>query len=186
MTGSRARLARETTGWTRRSARSPSPPPHHPAAGGPLGALRDEIVGCFDVTDCGDLLMIGRFVDAREDSAIGTFTTREAAEEFVGDDPFLHGVIRNWTVRDWNEGVVPEQRSSGRWVIRRRPSDLQAARLASGRAALPSGPVFAKQRASGAAGNGSYSLVMALPAGLPVVCAPAAPDESAVLYRSPK
>jgi hypothetical protein len=56
VTGSRERLARETTRWTRRSARSSS----YPAVGGPLGALRDEIVGCFDVTDCGELLMIER------------------------------------------------------------------------------------------------------------------------------
>jgi hypothetical protein len=98
---------------------------------------RSELSGTrSSVTDYGDLLMIGRFVDAREDSAMGIFTTREAAEEFVGDDPFLHGVIRKWTVRDWNEGIVPEQRSSERWVIRRRSSDLQAACLASGRAAL--------------------------------------------------
>jgi hypothetical protein len=53
---------------------------------------------------------------------MGIFTTREAAKEFVGGDPFvLHEVVRNWTVRNWNEAVVPEQRSLGRWVIRRRP-----------------------------------------------------------------
>jgi hypothetical protein len=97
-------------------------PPRHPAAGGPFGALRDEIVGCFDVTDCGELLMIERFAEAWEDGAMGIFTTREAAEEFVGGDPFvLHGVVRNWTVRNWNEAVVPEQPSLGRWVICRRP-----------------------------------------------------------------
>jgi hypothetical protein len=39
--------------------------------------------------------MIERFAEAREDSAMGIFTTREAAEEFVGGDPFiLHGVVR--------------------------------------------------------------------------------------------
>ncbi len=38
------------------------------------------------------------------------FTTREAAEEFVRGDPFvLHGVIRAWTVREWNEALVPER-----------------------------------------------------------------------------
>ena len=38
------------------------------------------------------------------------FTTREAAEEFVRGDPFvLHGVIRNWTIREWNEALVPER-----------------------------------------------------------------------------
>ncbi len=43
---------------------------------------------------------------------MGTFTTRAAAEEFVRGDPFvLHGVVRNWTIREWNEALVPEQSS---------------------------------------------------------------------------
>ena len=41
----------------------------------------------------GELLMIGPFANAQEDGAMGIFTTREAAEEFVRGDPFvLHGV----------------------------------------------------------------------------------------------
>jgi uncharacterized protein YciI len=37
------------------------------------------------------------------------FTTREAAEEFVRGDPFvLHGVVGSWTIREWNEALVPE------------------------------------------------------------------------------
>ena len=37
------------------------------------------------------------------------FTTREAAEEFVRSDPFvLDGVVRSWTIREWNEALVPE------------------------------------------------------------------------------
>ena len=52
--------------------------------------------------------MIGPFANALEDGAMGIFTTREAAEEFVRGDPFvLHGVIRNWTIREWNEALVP-------------------------------------------------------------------------------
>jgi uncharacterized protein len=59
--------------------------------------------------DRGDLLMIGPFANAQEDGAMGIFTTREAAEEFVRGDPFvLHGVVRNWTIREWNEALVPE------------------------------------------------------------------------------
>jgi len=39
--------------------------------------------------------MIGPFANALEDGAMGIFTTREAAEEFVRGDPFvLHGVVR--------------------------------------------------------------------------------------------
>ena len=52
--------------------------------------------------------MIGPFANALEDGAMGIFTTREAAEEFVRGDPFvLHGVVRNWTIREWNEALVP-------------------------------------------------------------------------------
>ena len=58
----------------------------------------------------GELLMIGPFANALEDGAMGIFTTREAAEEFVRGDPFvLHGVVRNWTIRDWNEALVPDR-----------------------------------------------------------------------------
>jgi uncharacterized protein len=35
---------------------------------------------------------------------MGIFTTREAAEEFARDDPFvLGGVVSAWEVREWNE-----------------------------------------------------------------------------------
>jgi uncharacterized protein YciI len=35
---------------------------------------------------------------------MGIFTTRDAAEEFVNGDPFLiHGVIRSWQIKEWNE-----------------------------------------------------------------------------------
>jgi uncharacterized protein len=62
-----------------------------------------------EFADRGELLMIGPFVNAQEDGAMGIFTTREAAEEFVRGDPFvLHGVVRNWTIRDWNEALVPD------------------------------------------------------------------------------
>ena len=57
----------------------------------------------------GELLMIGPFANAQEDGAMGIFTTREAAEEFVRGDPFvLNGIVRNWVIRDWIEALVPE------------------------------------------------------------------------------
>ena len=57
----------------------------------------------------GELLMIGPFANAQEEGSIGIFTTRQAAEEFVRGDPFvLHGVVRNWYIRDWMEALVPE------------------------------------------------------------------------------
>ncbi len=52
----------------------------------------------------GDLLMIGIFADPQHDGAMGIFPTREAAEEFIRGDPFVvHGVVRAWHIREWNE-----------------------------------------------------------------------------------
>ncbi len=52
------------------------------------------------------LLMIGPFADPR-DGAMAIFTSREAAEEFARDDPFvLNGVVTAWSVREWNEAIV--------------------------------------------------------------------------------
>jgi len=59
--------------------------------------------------DRGELLMIGPFANAQEDGSMGIFASREAAEEFVRDDPFvLNGVVRKWTILDWNEALVPD------------------------------------------------------------------------------
>ena len=56
----------------------------------------------------GDLLMIGTFADPQQDGAMGIFPTREAAEEFVREDPFVvHGVVRAWHIREWNEVLAP-------------------------------------------------------------------------------
>jgi uncharacterized protein YciI len=55
----------------------------------------------------GTLLMVGPFMDAPAGSAMGVFTTREAAEAFVAADPFVqHGVVARWRVREWNEVLV--------------------------------------------------------------------------------
>jgi uncharacterized protein YciI len=36
------------------------------------------------------------------------FTSREAAEEFAKDDPFvLNNVVRTWHIREWNEVLAP-------------------------------------------------------------------------------
>jgi uncharacterized protein YciI len=51
----------------------------------------------------GTLLMIGTFGNPAE-GAMGVFTTREAAEEFVKGDPFiLNGVVTEWRLSGWNE-----------------------------------------------------------------------------------
>ena len=56
----------------------------------------------------GELLMVGPFGDPQAEGSMAVFTTREAAEEFVADDPFVvNGVVRSWQIRDWNEALVP-------------------------------------------------------------------------------
>ena len=52
----------------------------------------------------GVLLMAGPLDEPMNGDALAVFTTREAAEEFAGGDPFVeHGVVERWTVRPWNE-----------------------------------------------------------------------------------
>jgi uncharacterized protein YciI len=52
----------------------------------------------------GELLMIGPFSDVSGSMAI--FTSREAAEEFVKGDPFVvHGVVRSWQIKEWDEAL---------------------------------------------------------------------------------
>jgi hypothetical protein len=52
--------------------------------------------------------MVGTFADPVKDGSMAIFSTREAADEFVKDDPFvLNGVVRNVTIKEWNETLVP-------------------------------------------------------------------------------
>ncbi len=54
----------------------------------------------------GLLLMVGVFANPME-GAMGIFSSREAAEEFIHGDPFvIQGVVAKWTLRDWNEALV--------------------------------------------------------------------------------
>jgi uncharacterized protein YciI len=58
----------------------------------------------------GVLLMAGPVMgeDGKPEGALGIFTTREAAEEFVRGDPFvLNGVAARWSLRDWREVLAP-------------------------------------------------------------------------------
>jgi len=51
----------------------------------------------------GDLLLIGTFADPVADGSMGIFRSREAAERFVANDPFiLEGVVARWRILDWN------------------------------------------------------------------------------------
>jgi uncharacterized protein YciI len=52
----------------------------------------------------GDILMVGTFGDPQREGSMSIFPTREAAEAFVAGDPFvLHGLIRRWELRRWDE-----------------------------------------------------------------------------------
>ena len=77
MTGSRARLARDTTGWTRRSRTLAEPRRRAILKLVAHSELSETSRRLFRlrVTDRGELLMIGRFADAQEDGAMGIFTT---------------------------------------------------------------------------------------------------------------
>ncbi len=51
----------------------------------------------------GILLMAGPLGNPPE-GAMGVFTTKEAAEEFIKDDPFVvNGVVKSWRIVEWNE-----------------------------------------------------------------------------------
>jgi len=56
----------------------------------------------------GTLVMVGAFGQPQEEGSMAIFTTREAAEEFVRDDPFvLNGVVSGWQIREWHEILSP-------------------------------------------------------------------------------
>jgi len=51
----------------------------------------------------GQLLHVGPFAD-RNRGAMGIFTSLEACEEFMREDPFLlHGVVARHEVLEWND-----------------------------------------------------------------------------------
>jgi uncharacterized protein YciI len=54
----------------------------------------------------GEVIGIGPFADRGGNLAI--FRTREAAERFTREDPFiLEGLIKSFVVRDWNDAMIP-------------------------------------------------------------------------------
>jgi uncharacterized protein len=69
-------------------------PAHFPAHRERLGAFRAR----------GTLLAVGTFGNPQDEGSMAIFGSREAAEEFAREDPFvLGGVVRSWHVREWNE-----------------------------------------------------------------------------------
>jgi uncharacterized protein YciI len=56
----------------------------------------------------GSLLAYGPFGDPQAQGSMAIFTSREAAEEFVREDPFvLNGVVSGWQIREWDEAFLP-------------------------------------------------------------------------------
>jgi uncharacterized protein YciI len=71
---------------------------HYPAHRARLDAFHER----------GVLLLVGTFADEPV-GAMAVFTTREAADEFMADDPFLkYGVVGRRRVREWDEVLQPE------------------------------------------------------------------------------
>ncbi|MGY1821753.1 YciI family protein [Geodermatophilus sp. SYSU D00079] len=67
-----------------------------------------HVARLHEFRDRGLLLMVGTFDEPLNGDAMGVFTTREAAEEFIAGDPFVQGgVVAEWRVRPWNEVLVP-------------------------------------------------------------------------------
>jgi uncharacterized protein YciI len=56
----------------------------------------------------GALVAYGPFANPEAEGSMAVFTSREAAEEFAREDPFVvNGVVRNWAIREWNESFLP-------------------------------------------------------------------------------
>ena len=53
----------------------------------------------------GDVIGIGPFADGGN---MAIFKTREAAEQFVKEDPFIReGLVKSFVIRDWNDSMLP-------------------------------------------------------------------------------
>jgi uncharacterized protein YciI len=51
--------------------------------------------------------MVGAFADLKKDGTMAIFANREAAEEFVREDPFiLNGVVKSYRILDWDESLT--------------------------------------------------------------------------------
>jgi uncharacterized protein len=68
---------------------------------------------CQEFHARGLLLMVGTFADPQTQGSMAIFTTRAGAEEFATADPFVvHGIVRRWEVREWNEALAADEPSS--------------------------------------------------------------------------
>jgi uncharacterized protein YciI len=78
------------------------------------GASMDELMKVYprhkavvdQYVQRGEVIGIGPFADRGGNLAI--FRTREAAERFTREDPFiLEGLIKSFVVRDWDDAMIP-------------------------------------------------------------------------------
>lgn len=63
-------------------------------------------------------LVVEKYIEKRDVIGIGPFTdrgnmaifrTRQAAEQFVKEDPFiLEGLVKDYVIRDWDDNLLPE------------------------------------------------------------------------------
>ena len=69
----------------------------------------DHWARCQQFHADGTLLQVGTFADPQQNGSMGIFSTREAAEAFVADDPFVRNqVVKSWRILEWNDGFAPE------------------------------------------------------------------------------
>ncbi len=58
----------------------------------------------------GDILMIGTFGNPASEGSMSVFRSREAAERFIGADPFVtEGLVHRVRVLDWDPIVFAER-----------------------------------------------------------------------------
>jgi hypothetical protein len=63
--------------------------------------IRGTWLGSRSSATAETLLLVGTFGDPQAEGSMAVFGSREAAEEFVRDDPFVNeGVVKAWTLRE--------------------------------------------------------------------------------------
>ncbi len=77
------------------------------------GATRESIMAVYprhkvlveELVSRGVVIGIGPFSDRGN---MGIFRTLEAAKEFIQRDPFnLEGLVKEYTIREWNDTYIP-------------------------------------------------------------------------------
>jgi uncharacterized protein len=82
------------------------------------GALADEYMAAhleylYRFHERGVLLLIGPLHEPVNGDALGVFSSREAAEEFVAGDPFVVHGVKTYQLRPWQEVLMPEPEPAG-------------------------------------------------------------------------